>query len=37
MRIMEITDTRVHYGCRRVHVLLRGEGHKDNVKRVYRL
>jgi putative transposase len=37
MRIKEITDTRVHYGYRRVHVLLQREGHKDNVKRVYRL
>jgi putative transposase len=37
MRIKEITDTRVHYGYRRVHVLLRREGHKDNVKRIYRL
>ena len=34
MRIKEITDTRVHY--RRVHVLLRREGHTDNVKRIYR-
>jgi len=37
MRIKEITQTRVHYGYRRVHVMLRREGHKDNVKRVYRL
>lgn len=37
MRIKEITDTRVHYGYRRVHVLLRREGHPDNVKRIYRL
>ncbi len=37
MRITEITDTRVHYGYRRVHVLLRREGHTDNVKRIYRL
>ena len=35
MRIKEITDTRVHYGYRRVHVMLRREGHMDNVKRVY--
>ncbi len=27
MRIKEITDTRVHYGYRRVHVMLRREGH----------
>jgi putative transposase len=37
MRIKAITDTRVHYGCRRVHALLRREGHIDNVKRIYRL
>lgn len=37
LRIKEITDTRVHYGYRRVHVLLRREGHTDNVKRIYRL
>lgn len=37
LRIKEITDTRVHYGYRRVHVMLRREGHMDNVKRVYRL
>jgi transposase InsO family protein len=34
LRIKEITDTHVHYGYRRVHVLLRREGYKDNVKRV---
>ena len=37
LRIKEITDTRVHYGYRRVHVMLRREGQQDNVKRVYRL
>jgi len=37
MRIKEITETRVHYGYRRVHVLLRREGHTDNVRRIYRL
>lgn len=36
-RIKEITDTQVHYGYRRVHVMLRREVHMDNVKRVYRL
>jgi putative transposase len=36
-RIKEITTTRVHYGYRRVHVLLRREGFPDNHKRVYRL
>jgi putative transposase len=35
-RIKEIAATRVHYGYRRVHVLLRREGWKDNHKRVYR-
>jgi putative transposase len=37
MRIKEIATTRVHYGYRRVHVMLRREGWQDNVKRVYRL
>ena len=37
MRIKEITQTRVHYGYRRVHVLLRRERFKDNHKRIYRL
>ena len=37
MRIKEITQIRVHYGYRRVHILLRREGFKDNHKRVYRL
>jgi putative transposase len=37
MRIKEITQTRVHYGYRRVHVLLKREGFTDNHKRVYRL
>ncbi len=37
MRIKEITRTRVHYGYRRVHVMLRREGFGDNHKRVYRL
>jgi putative transposase len=36
-RIKEIAAVRVHYGYRRVHVLLRREGWKDNHKRVYRL
>ena len=35
-RIKEIAATRVHYGYRRVHVLLRREGWRDNCKRVYR-
>jgi putative transposase len=37
MRIKEIAATRVHYGYRRVHVMLRREGWQDNHKRVYRL
>jgi transposase InsO family protein len=37
LRIQEITETRVHYGYRRVHVILHREGYRDNVKRVYRL
>ena len=37
VRIKEIGNTRVHYGYRRVHVMLRREGFKDNHKRVYRL
>jgi len=36
-RIKEIAATRVHYGYRRVHVLLRREGWRDNCKRGYRL
>ncbi len=37
MRIHDIAHTRVHYGYRRVHVMLRREGYRDNHKRVYRL
>ena len=36
-RIKEIAQTRVRYGYRRVHVLLRREGWSVNIKRVYRL
>lgn len=36
-RIKEIADTRVRYGYRRIHVLLRREGWEINGKRVYRL
>jgi len=36
-RIREIAHTRVSYGHRRVHVLLRREGWRVNLKRVYRL
>lgn len=37
MRIKEIAATRVRYGYKRIHVLLRREGWKINHKRVYRL
>ena len=37
MRMKEITQNRVHYGYRRVHVILKREGFRDNHKRVYRL
>ena len=36
-RIKEIAETRVRYGYRRVHVLLRREGWEINAKRVYRI
>jgi transposase InsO family protein len=36
-RIREIAQTRVRYGYRRIHVLLRREGWRVNAKRVYRL
>lgn len=36
-RIKEICETRVRFGYRRVHVLLRREGWPVNAKRVYRL
>lgn len=35
-RINEIAETRVRYGYRRIHVLLRREGWEINSKRVYR-
>lgn len=37
MRIKEIAATRVRYGYKRIHVLLRREGWKVNHKRVYRI
>ena len=37
LRIKQICETRVRYGYRRVHVLLRREGWDVNPKRVYRL
>ena len=36
-RVREIAATRVRYGYRRIHVLLRREGWQVNVKRIYRL
>ena len=36
-RIQEIAQTRVRYGARRIHILLRREGWKINHKRVHRL
>lgn len=36
-RIKEIAETRVRYGYRRIHVLLRREGWVVNPKRIYRL
>ena len=36
-RIKEIAETRVRYGYRRVHVLLKREGWAVNAKRNYRL
>lgn len=36
-RIKEICETRVRYGYRRVHILLRREGWAVNPKRIYRL
>lgn len=37
LRLRELAATRVRYGYRRLHVLLRREGWKVNAKRVYRL
>ncbi|MBC3231972.1 IS3 family transposase [Serratia fonticola] len=37
LRIREITETRIHYVYRRVNVMLRREGWRDNHKRIYRL
>ena len=37
LRIVEIAETRVRYGYRRVHVLLRREGRRVNHKRIYRI
>jgi putative transposase len=37
LRIREIAETRVRYGYRRIHVLLKREGWHVNAKRVCRL
>lgn len=37
LRIKQICETRIRYGYRRVHVLLRREGWTVNPKRIYRL
>jgi putative transposase len=34
MEMKEITQTRVHYGYRQIHVMLRREGFRDNHKRI---
>ncbi|GHE04249.1 hypothetical protein GCM10008024_30740 [Allgaiera indica] len=36
-RIREICETRVRYGCRRVHILLEREGWNINIKKIYRI
>jgi putative transposase len=36
-RIREIAYSRIRYGCKRIHILLRREGWKINEKRTYRL
>ena len=36
-RIKEICETRVRYGCRRAHVLLRGEGQEINMTKTRRI
>lgn len=36
-RLKELAETRVRYGYRRLHVLLRREGWEVNHKRTYRL
>ena len=37
LRMHEITQTRIHYGCERVLVMLRREGWRDDHKRVHRI
>jgi putative transposase len=36
-RIKEICQTRIRYGYRRLHVLLRREGHRPNLKKTRRI
>lgn len=36
-RIREISQIRIRYGIERIYVLLRREGWKDNMKRIYRI
>jgi transposase InsO family protein len=36
-RILELARERPRYGYRRIHVLLRREGFRDNRKRTYRI
>ncbi len=36
-RMHEITQTRIHYGCERVLVMLHQDGWRDNHKRVHRI
>jgi putative transposase len=36
-RIVEIANTRIRHGVNRIYVLLRGEGWKDNKKRIHRI
>jgi putative transposase len=37
MRLNELAESRVRYGCRRLHILLQREGWQVNHKRLYRL
>jgi putative transposase len=37
MRLKELAETRVHYGYRRLHILLRRESSDVNAKRIYRI
>ncbi|OON33512.1 transposase [Izhakiella australiensis] len=36
-RIREIAETRIRYGCQRIHILLRREGWRVNHKKTYRI